>query len=279
VPSLLLLLWQLRIFNKTIGRKFNYWLFVLSQRCIHVSSHFVKAFVSSKILQRKLTNALRTLPAILRVSLFSLVMMICNYSSAQLHVIQADNSISFHTTDLNQYGIKEKSINAYLLNSFDLNQQHGFVLRSTITDLLGETHIRYIHTWNGHKIIGSDVVCHFKNDILQSLNGRLRVPLSSPSILIEKSTALQAAKQVSGASSFKWEFPSEENMLKIWKEDSTATYYPKGALVYVPKNLDFNNEMALCYQFEINSEEPLMRKNIFINAETGSVWATSTCFT
>jgi gliding motility-associated-like protein len=200
-------------------------------------------------------------------------MMICNYSSAQLHVIQADNSISFHTTDLNQHRIKEKGINAYLLNSFDLNQQHGFVLRSTITDLLGETHIRYIHTLNGHKIIGSDVVCHFKNDILQSLNGRLRVPLSSPSILIEKSTALQAAKQVSGASSFKWEFPSEENMLKIWKEDSTATYYPKGALVYVPKNLDFNNEMALCYQFEINSEEPLMRKNIFINAETGSVWA------
>ena len=200
-------------------------------------------------------------------------MMIFNYSSGQLHTINADNSISFHTTDIEKHKIKVIGVNDFLLNSFDLNQQHAFVVRNSTTDLLGQTHIRYTHTWNGHKIIGSDVVCHFKNDILQSINGRLRIPSTSPSTLVEKSTALQDAKESSGAASFKWEFPSEEKMLKLWKDDTAATYFPTGELVYVPKNLDFSNDMALCYAFEINSEEPLMRKNMYINAETGSFWA------
>ena len=101
-------------------------------------------------------------------------MMIFNYSSGQLHTINADNSISFHTTDIEKHKIKVIGVNDFLLNSFDLNQQHAFVVRNSTTDLLGQTHIRYTHTWNGHKIIGSDVVCHFKNDILQSINGPIK---------------------------------------------------------------------------------------------------------
>ncbi|MBO6515658.1 MAG: M4 family metallopeptidase, partial [Bacteroidia bacterium] len=62
-------------------------------------------------------------------------------------------------------------------------------------------------------------------------------------------------------------------LLKIWKDDDNATYFPHGELVYVPKDLNFDLELDLCYQFEINSDEPLLRKNVFVHAATGAIWA------
>jgi gliding motility-associated-like protein len=197
----------------------------------------------------------------------------CSFlASAQRYIVHSDKSISFHKANLESLLITESTAQAYLLNLFDLKQQHIFTESRRIKDFRGDTHVRYEHYYNGYRILGSDVIGHFQNSILFSINGRLRIPKTLRSNIIDENDALQAAKMSSGAKSFKWEFPEEEYMLKVWRNDTSATYFPKGELVYAPQNLDFSNELTLCYLFEINSEEPLMRKNIFINATNGTFW-------
>jgi hypothetical protein len=89
---------------------------------------------------------------------------------------------------------------------------------------------------------------------------------------------LEEAKEIainaSGGKIFNWQVEEEEAMLKLWTEDSLATYDPIPELIYVPKDLDFSNEFSLCYGVEINAIEPLIKKNIYVNAQTGELWAT-----
>ncbi len=183
------------------------------------------------------------------------------------------NSIKFHKTQLENLSITPENIQYYLLSDFKLTKEHRFVSTQELSDTLGMIHIRYNHLFQEHRVLGSNIVAHFRNGNLHSINGILRLPELANIPLIEKETAFTTAKIASEAKTFKWEFPEEEDMLKRWKEDSTATYYPTGELVYVPNNLDFQNPLTLCFAFEINSEEPLTRKNIFINAQTGDFWA------
>lgn len=192
---------------------------------------------------------------------------------AQFHHVGEDGSLSFHEIDLNHHRITESTVQSYLLNHFDLSKTSKFIEMRRLHTQDHHTHIRFAHYQDNALVLGSEVVCHFANDVLYSINGRIRKPDRNPTTLIDAKDALELAKKYSTATSFKWEFPSEEAMLKIWKEDSNATYYPTAELVYAPQQLDFQQPMALCYRFEINSEEPLMRKYIYVHGLTGVFWA------
>ncbi|MFT7590784.1 MAG: gliding motility-associated-like protein [bacterium] len=194
-------------------------------------------------------------------------------TSAQMMVHHDNNSISFHVTNLDNQRISKEIITPFLLRHFNLDKNHNFNIVRISADKAGYAHYRLDHTVSGHRVIGSDVICHVHNGVVSSINGRLRIPEIIQSQPILETIALGKAKKYTEATSFKWEFPEEEAMLKIWKEDTSATYYPSGELVYVPKDFDFKSALTLCYQFELNSESPLLRKNIFIHAETGHVWA------
>lgn len=192
---------------------------------------------------------------------------------AQRYELKADNSLAFHEINLSQSNIDLEHANAFLVRHFELDKNHRFEATKTLNTSDGLTHVRFIHFYKNALVFGSDVVCHFANNTLTNINGRLRQPTTEVSYIIEKEVAFSAAKLASGAMSFKWEYPEEEAMLKIWKEDSTATYLPEGTLVYAPQHLDYQNPLTLCYRFEINSVEPLMRKMIYIHAATGVHWA------
>ncbi|MFT5723737.1 MAG: gliding motility-associated-like protein [Bacteroidia bacterium] len=190
-------------------------------------------------------------------------------TQGQLFKQNLDSSLSFHQVDLQSHNVHADQITDFLLQRFHLSKTHAFVLRKTLDLSNSESHKRYDHYYEGNRILGSDVVCHFSNGLLTGINGRLRVPTLQSKEVIAQEIALERAKVASKATAFKWEFPEEEAMYKIWQEDSNATYYPTGELIYAPKDLDFKNPLQLCYSFEINAETPLMRKNIFIDAFTG----------
>ena len=192
---------------------------------------------------------------------------------AQRYQLMPDNSLSFHETNLSAANVQKDAINEYLVSHFKLDKNHRFEIVRTLHANENQTHIRMAHYYRDALVMGSDVVCHFQNNLLTSINGRLRTPTYTTREILLAEYAFELAKDYSKASSFKWEFPEEEAMLKVWKGDSTATYLPEGQLVHAPQNLDFHNQMALCYRFEINSEEPLMRKNIYVNCRSGAFWA------
>lgn len=186
---------------------------------------------------------------------------------------EISNGIRFHYTDLGKHQVTLRQFGDYVNRQFTLPNNHRFEAANAITDEQGVTHVHYNHFIDSILVLGSNVVGHFQNNVLKEINGNLRKFENATSPIVDKVAALEIAKTHSKATSFKWEFPEEEALLKVWKEDSLATYFPKGTLVLCPKDLDFKNSYALCYSFEINSDAPLYRRNIYVHCESGEVWA------
>lgn len=183
-----------------------------------------------------------------------------------------DKGKHFHITEVESQRIGKQQTVAFLSDYLKLPK--GSVLKSlqSVEDIRGEYTIRYQHYIQEHKIVGSVIAAHFDHHILTSFNGILYQPIvGEPGI--PKEQALEMALSQAGGTLYSWQDEQEEAMLKLWTEDSTATYYPTGQLVYAPKDLDFSNDLELCYAFEINAVEPLIKKNIFIHAQSGELWA------
>lgn len=89
---------------------------------------------------------------------------------------------------------------------------------------------------------------------------------------ISEANALSSALSYVGANSYKWQDATEEAFLKTETNNKSATYYPKGKLVYYsdPSNLDAKN-LKLAYKFEIYASEPLSKQEVFVDAKNGVV--------
>ena len=215
--------------------------------------------------------------SLLRLSLFIFtVLSLYGYTSAQqakqLRWEQTEQGIKFHIQPASGLAVTPELFGNYYLNTMGLNRSSSIKEIRRIKDEMGLLHIRYAHYINGAQVIGSDVVAHFNNNVLQSMNGELYKPQTVTSNLSEQQ-ALDIALKAMEASTYKWEIEGEDALLQSWTGNPDATYYPKGSLTYCPYDLDFNRNFALCYKFDIYAEDPLARKNIYINANTGEFWA------
>ena len=156
-------------------------------------------------MQRTLTYIFQPLRYFLLNCLYVLILLQSQTANGQLYLEHDDNSIAFHKINLAAQNIQPNVVNAFLLNTFDLNRTHQFIEKQKLTDNKGFTHIRYVHHHNNHRVLGSDVIGHFKNGRLHSINGRLRRPTDYSGDVISATKALEKAKIASGATHFKWE--------------------------------------------------------------------------
>jgi gliding motility-associated-like protein len=133
---------------------------------------------------------------------------------------------------------------------------------------------RYQHCINEIPVLGSEVIIHYNHDLIYSVNG-IVYNIDSEGFMgvIGVDAAREIAITHTQANSFKWEILAEDSLYKIWQNNPEASYYPRGKKVFCPKGLDFGSEFVLTYTFELNANEPLLRKNYFINANNGAVWA------
>ncbi|MFH1320906.1 MAG: PKD domain-containing protein, partial [Bacteroidota bacterium] len=151
---------------------------------------------------------------------------------------------------------------------FDLRQTNGF------TDKLGYTHYRYLQYYNGYPIEAAVYIAHTKNGRVHSFNGKIFREIDiDPTPSIKENTALQKALGHIGADTYKWEIEEEENHLKLILNDPSATYFPKGELVLVPQNGQFDNvdSYRLAYKFDIYAHSLLKRVYIYVDAVNGDV--------
>ena len=182
-----------------------------------------------------------------------------------------DEGFHFNVVNVESFDVRKLESPNYISDYLDLPK--GSTLTPKFNQNKNSTVVRYIHRMNGYAVLGSEVVARYKDEILTGFNGIIYSPLvSSPNIDLEE--AKEIAINASGGEIFNWQVEEEEAMLKLWTEDSLATYDPIPELIYVPKDLDFSNEFSLCYGLEINAIEPLIKKNIYVNAQTGELWAT-----
>ncbi|PQA95654.1 hypothetical protein B0A69_04565 [Chryseobacterium shigense] len=93
---------------------------------------------------------------------------------------------------------------------------------------------------------------------------------------ISESTALQSALSFVGADSYKWQNKEEEAFIKNESKNTTASFAPKGELVYYSDPSDEKmGDLKLAYKFDIYAEKPLSRQYVFVDAKDAKVLGTN----
>jgi len=165
-------------------------------------------------------------------------------------------------------------LESWLSQFYQSDAKYGIKLLKKETGKLGLTHYRYQQTVNGVPVELSAFIAHVLNGMVVSVNGEFfsDVNTNTRSSLSEAG-ALTKALNHSGATSYKWEIQGEEDHLKWEQNDPNATYYPKGELVLINSNGKIDEPLKLAYKFNVYAQKPFSRREIYIDASTGSaVW-------
>ena len=163
-------------------------------------------------------------------------------------------------------------LESWLRQYYQTDDNYGLKLLNTYEDDLGYTHYRYQQTINGVPVKLAMFIAHTKNGLIYSMNGELFDNTNAPSKnSIAESTALYKALNHINADLYKWEIAEAESHLKWEQNDPNATYYPKGELVFINEGGNITNALKLAYVFNVYAQEPLSRREIYVDATNGTV--------
>ena len=161
----------------------------------------------------------------------------------------------------------------WMKNSFFKEKSSiGFQLIGEESDKLGMTHYRFQQTSENYPVSFGIWIVHVLNGEVVSMNGNVfdDVPNFSPSLSEEQ--ALQQALEIINAEVYKWEVEEEESRLQAEESNPSATYYPTGSLEIITADPSLAIiDLQLAWKFNIYAQEPMSRREIYINAGNGSV--------
>lgn len=164
-----------------------------------------------------------------------------------------------------------------LKEAFQLSAADTMLLVKNERDNLGFQQYRYQQYYKNHRIVYGEYVVHQQpNGFVKSANGRLitGLNLEAKPVLGEQS-ALNSALQFMNAKKYLWQNSAMERELKRQKGNETATYYPKGELVYAPakRGGPFQaQDYRLAWHFKIYTDDPaVVAKSVYVDALTGTV--------
>ena len=171
------------------------------------------------------------------------------------------------------------NINLNIDKSLELTKQFissgnsDLVLKNVQKNKGSEQTYRYVQTIDGYPIEFSAWLVQVDGNRVYALNGEiLDKPVANTSFSISEQDALNLALEYFNAEIYMWDDVSEENNLKIFKNDQSATYFPKGEKLIVPDKTVFaGSELRAAYKFNVFSKKPYKRRNIYIDAQTGKV--------
>ncbi|MCC7453418.1 MAG: M4 family metallopeptidase, partial [Crocinitomix sp.] len=114
---------------------------------------------------------------------------------------------------------------------------------------------------------------HTIGDKVYSCNGLIYKNLRTQTTqALSEEEALAKALEKINAESYKWQMPGEEAHLKWESGDQSATYFPKGELVFVAASKNFEvGSYRLVYKFNIYAHRPMYRADVFVDANTGEI--------
>ncbi len=149
------------------------------------------------------------------------------------------------------------------------------VLKYATTTPAGITTERYTQYFKNIKMEYGSFTITSKNGVVSYMSGNFYQPSETLSEVpaINEATAFTKAMKYVGAEKYMWEDPAAEAHIKSITGNPTASYFPKGELVWVEdyySNKD-NRELHLAYSFDIYATKPLGRRQVFVDAQTGKV--------
>ena len=168
---------------------------------------------------------------------------------------------------------KLENMRQWLISAYELKSDFDFILINSETDQLGFTHYRYNQTYKGKVIDGARLIAHTQNGVIISINGvafNSNLETVIPS-LTEKEAIDKALKYVN-ANKYMWQDLREEANIKQETQNVSATYFPKGELVYVlKKGKLIKDNLRLAYKFDIYACKPLYRAYVYVDAKTNEI--------
>ena len=169
--------------------------------------------------------------------------------------------------------IEFASFESFLNKTFNISNALKLVKISSDKDDLGGQNIKYQQTNNNIPIHDAILLVNVNNGEVKFLSGTIYSSISvSNDVTISKNAALELALASLPADKYKWEIPGEEELIKEYKNNTEATYYPKAIQVLFSNSYpNYNKLYVATYKFSIYSHKPLFYKDIYINCETGEV--------
>ncbi|MBI4645282.1 MAG: hypothetical protein HY738_01495 [Bacteroidia bacterium] len=159
--------------------------------------------------------------------------------------------------------------------AFGLDNNDEMFLKRTETDQLGYTHYRYQQKYKGINVEWAEYIVHVMDGYVEKANGKIIRGLNlNINPLISENEALNIALSFINATVYMWEDVNEEQLLKEFKNDNSATYYPQAELVISREgeNLDLiPRNFLLAYKFDIYAQQPMSRNHVYVDAINGDV--------
>lgn len=170
---------------------------------------------------------------------------------------------------LDKKGPSTENFLHWMRSTYRLTSEYGLKELNRIQDGLGILHIRYQQTYQQVPVVGSMLILHTKQGQVESMSGVVFEHIQYPGSgnTLTEASARGAALAKVNATLYKWQLPSEENLLKYELNDDQATYYPAGSKAI----LRYNNQFHLCYAFNIYAQEPLGRTLEYVDMYSGKI--------
>lgn len=153
--------------------------------------------------------------------------------------------------------------------------------RNWADNWLNLNHKHYSQFYNGIRVEGRGFTEHYdSNGKLLYANGKICSEISKvfTSNIISENAAIDSILANYEYNQWSWDSPAFEAQYKADLEDSLATSYPSGELIFttkswrVPIQYDQNsNDYVLTWKFEITSLLPSIHIGVYVNASTGEV--------
>jgi Zn-dependent metalloprotease len=201
---------------------------------------------------------------------------IFSVSAQKLSAISKNTAGSIIYADLNIS--KNTSSDDIFYNLLQINKYHKFVFLRTFTDNTGNIHDSYQQYYKGIKVEGGIYTLHSKEAVYYHISGNFEAITNLEiNTVLTTDIALQKITKNIGAKEYAWENAEAEKLIKILRNDKTASYKPKAELLIV-KNWDLFEKTGelkhhLCYAFNIKATQPESDLRVYIDAQAGEVVA------
>lgn len=162
--------------------------------------------------------------------------------------------------------------------TFGLDANSDLILKKSETDVSGTTHFRFYQTYRGIPVENAMYVAHTVGGKLTAMSGSIITDFnlkSEKKPSLSESQAIENALNFVNAKKYAWQNEEFEQRIKF-RNGSEASYYPTAAKVWYSGDEEINPEkLKLAYKVDVYSLQPLDRKYVFVDAQSGEVLGTS----
>jgi len=164
--------------------------------------------------------------------------------------------------------INVEDINLKLKEALKISELISPILISQETDIQKNVHYKYQQYFNGIPINDAYYTVHSQNNKVYSVSGIINSSIKTENMIImEESSALGFALASINSLQYKWQSNSDELLLKEITGNQDATYYPKAVKTIFHKG----DKYYYTFKFDIYSNRPLTRPDVFVDAQTGAI--------